>query len=48
MRQAIRSMSFKSGSSAPNVAVVGATGAVGMDLLRILEERSFPVEKVRG
>lgn len=28
-------------------AVVGATGAVGRELLRILEERSFPVEALR-
>ena len=29
-----------------NVAVVGATGAVGTEMLSILEERSFPIEKV--
>jgi len=28
------------------VAVVGATGAVGTELLRILEERSFPVDEL--
>ncbi len=30
-----------------NVAVVGATGAVGSEMLRILEERDFPVAEVR-
>ncbi len=30
-----------------NVAVVGATGAVGTEMLRILEERDFPVAEVR-
>ena len=29
-----------------NVAVVGATGAVGNEMIRILEERNFPVEKL--
>ena len=29
-----------------NVAVVGATGAVGNEMIRILEERRFPVEKL--
>ncbi len=28
------------------VAVVGATGAVGAEMLKVLEERSFPVERV--
>ena len=28
------------------VAIVGATGLVGQALLRILEERSFPIEKL--
>ncbi|HEY3023607.1 MAG TPA: hypothetical protein VGK11_08235, partial [Actinomycetota bacterium] len=27
------------------VGVVGATGAVGREMLRILEERSFPVDE---
>lgn len=31
----------------PNVAVVGATGAVGTEMLRILSERSFPVAQLR-
>ena len=30
-----------------HVAIVGATGAVGQELLRILEERSFPVASLR-
>ncbi|WP_456488328.1 aspartate-semialdehyde dehydrogenase [Caminibacter pacificus] len=29
-----------------NVAIAGATGAVGEELLRILEERNFPVKKL--
>ncbi|MBI2936246.1 MAG: aspartate-semialdehyde dehydrogenase [Chloroflexi bacterium] len=29
------------------IAVVGATGAVGLEFLKILEERSFPVDSVR-
>ncbi len=31
-----------------NVAVVGATGMVGNEMLRILAERKFPAEKVRA
>lgn len=30
-----------------NVAVLGATGAVGREMIRILEERSFPVGELR-
>ena len=30
-----------------HIAVVGATGAVGAELLRVLEERSFPVASLR-
>ena len=30
-----------------NIAVVGATGAVGNEITRVLEERSFPVEEIR-
>jgi aspartate-semialdehyde dehydrogenase len=30
-----------------NVAVVGATGAVGTAMLRVLEERRFPVKRIR-
>ncbi|MDR3270812.1 MAG: aspartate-semialdehyde dehydrogenase [Peptococcaceae bacterium] len=31
----------------PNVAIVGATGAVGQEFLKILSERAFPVEELR-
>ena len=31
-----------------HVAIVGATGAVGAELLRVLERRNFPVAKVRA
>ena len=34
-------------SSAPRVAVVGATGAAGSTLLRILHERAFPMSDLR-
>ena len=30
-----------------NVAVVGATGAVGQEMILILEERNFPIDKIR-
>ena len=30
------------------VAIAGATGAVGEVLLRVLEERSFPVRELRA
>jgi len=30
-----------------NVAVVGATGAVGGEMIRILEERNFPVDRLK-
>src|SRR5262245_58505842 len=30
-----------------NVAVVGATGAVGNEMLKVLEERKFPVDRVK-
>lgn len=33
--------------SAYNVAVVGATGAVGTEMFSVLEERKFPVDEVR-
>jgi len=33
--------------SAPVVAVVGATGAVGVELLRCLEQRHFPLAELR-
>ncbi|MDI6880689.1 MAG: aspartate-semialdehyde dehydrogenase [Desulfitobacteriaceae bacterium] len=31
----------------PNVAIVGATGAVGQEFLKILTERKFPVDELR-
>ena len=33
--------------SAYTVAILGATGAVGKESLEILEERKFPLEKLR-
>ncbi|MDP7531021.1 MAG: aspartate-semialdehyde dehydrogenase, partial [Candidatus Scalindua sp.] len=30
-----------------NVAVVGATGAVGTEMLKVLERRDFPVDELR-
>ena len=30
-----------------NIAVIGATGAVGKIFLQILEERQFPVDQIR-
>ncbi|PKN11921.1 MAG: aspartate-semialdehyde dehydrogenase [Deltaproteobacteria bacterium HGW-Deltaproteobacteria-4] len=30
-----------------NVAIVGATGAVGNEIIRVLEERDFPVDELR-
>jgi len=29
------------------VAVVGATGAVGLEMLRVLEQRHYPVDEIR-
>ncbi len=37
----------QAGSVAPVVAVVGATGAVGVELLRCLEARNFPVRSLK-
>ena len=34
-------------SSAPVVAVVGATGAVGVELMQCLEQRNFPLSRLR-
>ena len=31
-----------------NVGVVGATGLVGGEMLRVLEEREFPVTELRA
>jgi len=30
-----------------NVAIAGATGAVGAELIRLLEEREFPVRQLK-
>ena len=30
-----------------NIAIVGATGIVGQELIKILEERGFPMNSVR-
>ena len=30
-----------------HIALVGATGAVGTEMLKILEERAFPIESIR-
>ena len=38
---------MKSSRKRYNVAVVGATGAVGTEMLRVLQERRFPVAKLR-
>ena len=39
--------SGRSAGSAPVVAIVGATGAVGVELIRCLEERRFPLSQLR-
>jgi aspartate-semialdehyde dehydrogenase len=39
--------SGRSTGSAPVVAIVGATGAVGVELIRCLEERRFPLAELR-
>jgi aspartate-semialdehyde dehydrogenase len=40
-------MSARPSSAAPVVAIVGATGAVGIELIRCLEERAFPLAELR-
>ena len=40
-------MSFASAATPPTVAILGATGAVGQELLTLLEERSFPLKQLR-
>ena len=39
--------SFRLRRSPPAVAIVGATGAVGRELLRVLEDRRFPLAELR-
>ncbi|MCK5160707.1 MAG: aspartate-semialdehyde dehydrogenase, partial [Candidatus Aureabacteria bacterium] len=31
-----------------NIAIAGVTGAVGQEMLSILEERDFPVQSIKG
>jgi len=33
--------------NAPNIAIVGATGSVGIEILRVLERRNFPVGSLK-
>jgi aspartate-semialdehyde dehydrogenase len=40
-------MSQRSSGGEPVVAIVGATGAVGIELLRCLEQRNFPLSDLR-
>ena len=40
-------MTFASAATSPTVAILGATGAVGQELLTLLEERSFPLKQLR-
>jgi aspartate-semialdehyde dehydrogenase len=40
-------MSHRAARRAPVVAIVGATGAVGVELLRCLEKRDFPLSQLR-
>jgi aspartate-semialdehyde dehydrogenase len=40
-------MSARTAASAPVVAIVGATGAVGVELIRCLEQRAFPLAELR-
>lgn len=37
---------MKGGRKTYNVAVVGATGAVGSEMIRVLEQRQFPVQRI--
>lgn len=30
-----------------NVAILGSTGAVGQEMIKVLEERNFPVKELR-
>jgi len=40
-------LTFASAATPPTVAILGATGAVGQELLTLLEERSFPLKQLR-
>src|SRR6185312_319089 len=38
---------FRATMNAKNIAIVGATGAVGVEILRVLERRNFPVASLK-
>jgi len=40
-------MAFQGRSTPPAVAIVGATGAVGVEMIRCLEQRRFPLAELR-
>merc|ERR1719353_1838816 len=44
---ATRHMSATAGGNVGAVAVVGSSGAVGAEMLRVLEQRNFPADKIR-
>ena len=37
----------RNGLALPNVAIAGVTGAVGQEFIRLLEERNFPLNKLK-
>ena len=45
--QSLPAAALRTATAAPTVAVVGATGAVGVEILRVLEARGFPVGELR-
>ena len=45
--ESIAPLSRETGTAVPSVAIVGATGAVGVELLRCLEARGFPIRSLR-
>lgn len=45
--QTVQDRPAAAGQRLLNVAIVGATGAVGLELLRCLEERDFPVASIK-
>ncbi len=47
MSQPILDRGANASQTAPNVAVVGASGAVGVELIRCLEQRNFPLSSLR-
>jgi aspartate-semialdehyde dehydrogenase len=46
-RRGMRRCSFEETSMAVNVAIAGATGAVGAEFLRLLELRNYPIKSLR-